>query len=201
MSAQGPWLGAQPGHSESLAHTGSLAQGAPAAHGNMAPGGGHVLLGTFSEGRAGPATLMPLRPLPAGWLPSPCRPWGERAPEGLLLRRIQSPWPRLPPPLPPGYFAAFLLMLASNLSNLTGLLCAHSIPRISCLDRTLVPPCGCPPGAPQGSSIHLSACGILMLGGCFLQIGCPPSPGPLHGHRVPLGSVGTLVDTVCVAGR
>lgn len=101
MSAQGPWLGAQPGHSESLAHAGSLAQGAPAAHGNMAPGGGHVLLGTFSEGRAGPATPMPLRPLPAGWLPSPCRPWGERAPEGLLLRRIQSPWPRLPPPTAP----------------------------------------------------------------------------------------------------
>lgn len=107
-----------------------------------------------------------------------------------------------PPPLAaPGCSAAFLLMPASDLSNLTGLLCAHSIPRISCLDRILVPPCGCPLGGPQGSSVHLSACGILMLGGCFLQMGCPPSPGPLRGHRVPLGSVGTLVDTVCVAGR
>lgn len=104
MSAQGSRLGVQPGHRESSARAGGLALGAPAAHRNTAPGGGHVLLGAFSEGRTGPARLMPLGPLPAGWLPGSCRPWGERAPEGLLLRRFSlrnciSPPPHPPPPV------------------------------------------------------------------------------------------------------
>ena len=69
MSAQGSRLGAQPGRSESSACAGGLALGAPAAHGNTALAGGHVLLGAFSEGCTGPA-----RPMPPGASPGRLAP-------------------------------------------------------------------------------------------------------------------------------